>query len=556
MDRDCWWRSAVIYQIYPSSFFDSNGDGVGDLPGVIEKLDHIASLNVDAIWLSPFFVSPQADFGYDVADYEAVDPLFGTLDDFDRLTARAKQLGLKVLIDQVWSHTSVEHAWFAESRVSPTGPRANWYVWADPSIDGTPPNNWLSVFGGSAWTWEPRRRQFYLHHFLSSQPQLNLRNPEVRQALLASGRFWLERGVDGFRLDAVDFYMHDPALRSNPAQPCTSIPTKPFGMQQHVHDMLHDDALQFMREIRALTDEYPGTTTIAEVSSQDGAFTRVHRYTSAADLLCAAYTLRLTRMPFTADAFRAMLDEVAPLLADGSVCWSFNNHDVERAITRWGCEDDPRFARLLMALLLSLPGPVCLYQGEELGLTESKIAFEDLRDPFGITYYPQFRGRDGSRTPLPWNGDAPHAGFTTADRAWLPVPAEHRTLAVDRAEREPRSILHTYRQFLAWRRAQPDLIGGRLMPAPTPGPVVAFWRGSTLCMFNFSEQTQYMPADGFASLQGHGLDADLERGIVQLPPYGVFFGRRAEAKVAAASATVPRTSGAVAIPVLEKSRTQ
>ena len=243
MSRAEWWRGAVIYQIYPRSFFDSNADGIGDLPGVATKLDHVASLGVDAIWLGPFFASPQKDFGYDVADHTEVDPVFGTLDDFDKLVRRAHTLGLKVLIDQVWTHTSDQHPWFTESRADRRNERADWYIWADPAPDGTPPNNWLSVFGGSAWTWDPRRRQYYLHNFLTHQPKLNLRNPAVMAALLASGEFWLQRGVDGFRLDAIDFLLHDPHLRSNPAVPRPAeMPVKLFGLQHHVHDMLQPDA--------------------------------------------------------------------------------------------------------------------------------------------------------------------------------------------------------------------------------------------------------------------------------------------------------------------------
>src|SRR5580698_4967940 len=218
-----WWRGAVIYQIYPRSFFDTNGDGIGDLPGVTARLDHVARLGADAIWLCPFFVSPQRDFGYDVAGYVDIDPLFGTMADFDALLARAHALGLKVLIDQVWSHTSDRHPWFLDSRTGRTAAKADWYVWADPRPDGMPPNNWLSVFGGAAWTWEPRRRQYYLHHFLDHQPALNLHNPAVMDALLETGRFWLDRGVDGFRLDAIDFLLHDRALRSNPPAPVSQV---------------------------------------------------------------------------------------------------------------------------------------------------------------------------------------------------------------------------------------------------------------------------------------------------------------------------------------------
>src|SRR5271168_630882 len=247
---DDWWRGAIIYQIYPRSFYDSNGDGIGDLPGITAKLDYIATLGVDGIWLCPFFLSPQRDFGYDVADYTMIDPIFGTLEDFDALLAKAHDLQLKVLIDQVWSHSSDQHAWFRQSQVAREGAYADFYVWADPKPDGTPPNNWLSVFGGSAWTWEPRRRQYYLHHFLPEQPALNLHNTIVVDHLLATGAFWLERGVDGFRLDAVDFMVSDQKLRDNRAKPVNGVPSKPFGMQHHEYDMLQPETMRILQHFR------------------------------------------------------------------------------------------------------------------------------------------------------------------------------------------------------------------------------------------------------------------------------------------------------------------
>ena len=487
-----WWRGAAIYQIYPRSFFDSNGDGIGDLPGITKKLDHIASLGVDAIWLCPFFVSPQRDFGYDVADYTAIDPIFGTMADFDALVIRAHSLGLKVMIDQVWSHTSDRHAWFQDSRRARISAKADWYVWADPSVDGTPPNNWLSVFGGAAWTWEPRRRQYYLHHFLSHQPALNLHNPAVMDALLETGRFWLDRGVDGFRLDAIDFLLHDRQLRPNPAAPAPdAIPAKLFGLQQHIHDMLQPDSIGLLARIRGLMDEYAGTVTLGEISSQPGAFGRVTAYTEGSEGLHMAYTLRPLRAGFDWPSVRALVAESA---GGGWPCWSFSNHDVERAISRWnpGNPRDPRFGRLLMSLLLSLRGSVCLYQGEELGLTESVLAESDLRDPFGIAYWPEFRGRDGSRTPLPWRHEAPHAGFTTAATPWLPVPREHATLAVDLQTADSSSLLNTYRRFLHWRRGVPALRFGTLRPIDLPEPLIGFVRSfgdqHVLAVFNLSDR--------------------------------------------------------------------
>jgi alpha-glucosidase len=534
MARLDWWRGAVIYQVYPRSLLDSNGDGIGDLAGVTARLDHIARLGVDGIWLCPFFVSPQRDFGYDVADHCAVDPIFGTMADFDALLHRAHALGLKVLIDQVWSHTSDRHPWFLASRTSRSGPQAGWYVWADPSPDGTPPNNWLSVFGGAAWTWEPRRRQYYLHHFLSQQPALNLHNPAVMAALLAVGQFWLDRGVDGFRLDAVDFLLHDPALRSNPAAlPAGAVPIKPFGMQRHVHNMLQPEALGLMARIRVLMERYPGTVTLGEISSQPGAFGRVVTCTEGVRQLHMAYTLQPLRGGFDWPTVTRLLQDIAANGTGGWICWSFSNHDVERAVSRWNPErgeapPDPAFARLLMALLLSLRGSVCLYQGEELGLTEAELRESDLRDPFGIAYWPEFRGRDGSRTPMPWCAEAPHAGFTTGNNPWLPVPPSHRALAVDAQESDPASLLHAFRRFLHWRRGLPVLRLGSQSTISLPEPLVGFIRayeGETLlAVFNLSDQPVPLDLAAFGSLtvlEESGFAAPGRR----LDPFGAMFAR-------------------------------
>jgi alpha-glucosidase len=513
LQRDTgWWRGATFYQVYPRSFADSNGDGIGDLPGLTERLDHIARLGVDAIWLCPVFTSPQRDFGYDVADHLEIDPIFGTLGDFDAMLARAHALGLRVIIDQVWSHTSSDHPWFRQSRAAQTGPYADWFVWADPGADGTPPNNWLSVFSGAAWTWEPRRRQYYLHHFLAHQPQLNLSNRLVQDALLRIGAFWLDRGVDGFRLDALDFFCHDPLLRDNPASPPAARPSaKLFGRQQHVHDMMQPATVDFLARIRELTDRYPGATTLGEVSSQDGAFDRCRDYTDGADRLHMAYTLRPSREKFDWAGARALVEEAAR--ARGWLCWSFSNHDVERALSRWnpggGRDPDPRFARLLLRFQLSLRGSVLLYQGEELGLPESELREDELRDPFGIALWPEFRGRDGSRTPMPWIESAPHGGFSRV-QPWLPLPAAHLPLAADAQERDEAALLHEWRRFLAFRRAHPAMVSGALRPLDLPDPLVGFVRENEdeQIVFVFNLSAQEAPAES--------------AGIAQvLAPYGV-----------------------------------
>jgi alpha-glucosidase len=535
MTRAEWWRGAVIYQIYPRSFFDSNADGIGDLPGVTARLDYVASLGVDAIWLCPFFTSPQKDFGYDVADHTAVDPVFGTLDDFDALLDRAHALGLKVLIDQVWSHTSDRHAWFLESRASRVNPKADWYVWADPAPDGTPPNNWLSVFGGSAWTWEPRRRQYYLHHFLSHQPALNLHNPAVMDAALAAGEFWLRRGVDGFRLDALDFLLHDKHLTPNPKAPWPEVlPAKLFGLQEHKHDMLQPEALGLLHRIRGLMDRYPGTVTLGEVSSQPGAFERVIDYTRSDEHLHMAYTLRPLRGGFDWTIVRQMLHDLA-VHDEGWVCWSFSNHDAERAVSRWNprrgeAAPSPEFARLLMALLLSLRGSVCLYQGEELGLTEAELEAEHLRDPFGIAYWPEFRGRDGSRTPIPWQAGVKHGGFTTGEAPWLPVPDAHHAMAVDVHEQDGDGLLHAFRRFLAWRRGQPAMVRGALRPLDLPEPLVGFVREldgeRVLAVFNLADEpavAELSELAGMVPLVDSGFAPEIVGHSVVLPRHGAYF---------------------------------
>ncbi len=527
-----WWRGAVLYQVYPLSFCDSDGDGLGDLPGLTSKLEHIASLGVDGIWVSPFFPSPMKDFGYDVSDYRGVDPRFGSLADFDLMLARAHELGLKVIIDQVWSHSSDAHPWFRDSRSSPGAEKADWYIWADPRPDGTPPNNWLSVFGGGALSWEPRRRQYYLHHFLASQPQLTLRNEQVLAALFEAGAFWLDRGVDGFRLDAIDFFFHDPALRDNPPRQRADRPAQPFGLQQHLHDMMQPEMPGFLERIRAFADRWPGRVLLGEVSSEGEALQRCAVYTGARGTrLHTAYTLALMRLGFTPGEFRAAIVE-AERAGDGWITWAFSNHDVVRAVTRWGAgAERSRLARLLMALLLSLRGSVCVYQGEELGLPEADLALGDLRDPYGIAFWPEFRGRDGGRTPMPWREHAPHVGFTTAVRPWLPVPNDHRALALDRQERERVALLHAWRRFLRWRKTHPALVSGSIRMHEASDGLLAFERAlgpeRILAIFNFLPDPVRMtlPEPACAPLPGHEFAAELRGRELVLPGHGVFFGR-------------------------------
>ena len=531
-----WWRGAVIYQIYPRSFQDSNGDGIGDLPGIIERLDYVASLGVDAIWISPFFKSPMADFGYDIADYRDVDPMFGTLDDFDRLVAKAHALGLKVIIDQVLSHTSIEHAWFKESRQSRDNPKSDWYVWADPKPDGTPPNNWLSLFGGCAWQWEPRREQYYLHNFLVSQPDLNFHHPEVQQATLDNVRFWLQRGVDGLRLDAINFCFHDRQLRDNPAKPAELrtgrgfSPDNPYAYQYHWYNNTQPENIPFLQRLRALMDEFDQVAALGEISSEDSLQTMAE-YTGP-DRLHMGYSFELLTPDFSVEHVRRTVNDLEAKMTEGWPCWSISNHDSQRVVTRWGGAHPPaHMAPMLSAMACSLRGSICVYQGEELGLPEAEIPFELLQDPYGIAFWPNFKGRDGCRTPMPWRS-VERGGFTEA-KPWLPVPAEHLPLSTEAQETTDDSALRRFRRFMAFRRALPALRWGTVRMLATREPVLAFERElegkRLLCVFNLSAEAQTLALDeaqGAQALDGHGLvGGALREGRVELPGYGAVFAR-------------------------------
>lgn len=534
-----WWRGAIIYQVYPRSFLDTNGDGVGDLAGITARLEYIASLGVDAVWISPFLASPMKDFGYDVSDYRRVDPLFGDNGDFDELLAKAHSLGLAVLMDQVLSHTSDQHPWFQDSRRSRDSDKADWYVWADPRPDGTPPNNWLSLFGGSAWQWEPQRRQYYLHNFLASQPDLNFHNPEVRAQLLDDVRFWLDKGVDGFRLDTVNFYTHDPLLRDNPpmeerGERADGVPwSNPYAYQRHLYDKTQPENLDFIRELRALLDQYPGRTTIGEIGADDS-LAVMAEYTQGGDKLHMAYTFDLMNERFSAAHVREVIERSVRALGDGWPCWSVGNHDIKRVLSRWGGDDPPAsLAKVVLAMLTSLRGSVCIYQGEELGLLEAEVPRERLRDPYGIEFWPVFKGRDGCRTPMPWTPEPPHGGFSPCE-PWLPVPDHHRERAVSVQESDVDSVLHAYRSFLRFRAGLPALRTGDIHFLDTPEPVLAFIKENgeerVLAVFNLGAEpaSTTLPRPVLeqigAALDDHGIARGQVRGeMLDLPGHGVYF---------------------------------
>ncbi|EEE38003.1 oligo-1,6-glucosidase [Rhodobacteraceae bacterium KLH11] len=500
-----WWRGSVTYQVYPRSFQDSNGDGIGDITGITQRLPYIASLGVDAVWLSPVFTSPMADMGYDVSNYTDIDALFGTLEDFDAMMSVAHCLGLKVIIDQVLSHSSHEHPFFQESRQSRDNPKADWYVWADPNLDGTPPNNWQAIFnGGGAWEWEPRRQQYYFHNFLKEQPDFNFHNPEVQEWLLSVLRFWLDRGVDGFRLDTVNFYFHDLKLRNNPADYVEK--TGPVGrlydMQYPLFSKNQPENLDFLKKLRAVLDEYPGRTLIGEIGDHHHGTELMAAYTSD-NRLHMAYSFDLLSDEFSASHFRHHIETFFDKAQDGWPCWAFSNHDVSRHPSRWAEHGitHKALAKQSATLLLSLQGSVCIYQGEELGQSETELAYDELTDPQGLNYWPADKGRDGCRTPMVWDDTVLNGGFTSAEKPWLPIKRPQLANAVSLQEDASDSVLNHYRRMLHLRREIPELRDGKTRFLETEEPVLAFMRGQRiLCLFNLSPHPQSLAIEGIGDV--------------------------------------------------------
>ncbi len=535
-----WWRGAVIYQICPRSFQDSNGDGIGDLKGITQRLEYVASLGVDAIWISPFFKSPMLDFGYDVSDFESVDPIFGSLEDFDALIIEAHRLGLKVIIDQVISHSSDQHKWFIESCSGTTNEKADWYVWADSKPDGSPPNNWLSVFGGSAWEWNASRCQYYLHNFLSTQPDLNFHNRDVQNALLETLRFWLERGVDGFRLDTVNFYFHSHRLEDNPPlapelRNSSIAPTvNPYNYQRHIHDKSQPENLDFLKRLRALLNEYPGSAAVGEVGDAERGLEIVAQYTSGDEHIhmCYAFDFLSGGRP-TATFVRDVISEFEEKAADGWACWAFSNHDVMRHSSRWsdGVKDRDGILKMALTLILSLPGSVCLYQGEELGLEEADVPFDALQDPYGIRFWPKFKGRDGCRTPMVWNHNEVNGGFSDG-KPWLPTPQDHLQASVDRQDEDAESVLAHYRAALVFHSKYLELARGTTKFLGQDKDVLVLERtlaeAAMFIAINLSEHTKSVgaPSPDFQQLTPPGARGIKENEKIQLPPFGSYFARK------------------------------
>jgi alpha-glucosidase len=513
-----WWRGAVVYQVYVRSFCDGNGDGQGDFSGLTDKLDYIKSLGVDGIWLSPIHPSPNRDWGYDVADYDGVHPDYGTLDDFAALVKAARERGLKIILDEVLAHTSDEHAWFAASRDGDTA-KCDWYVWADAKDDGTVPNNWLSVFGGPAWAYQPARRQYYHHKFLRQQPKLNWMQPGAREAALAVLDTWLERGVDGFRLDVANAFLHDKQLRDNPAVAERGAVewSAAANMQRHIHDSNLEENRPLLDVIRRRVDAFDDRFVFGEFSEE---FERSGCYLPPDKGLHAGYNFALL-LAADAAAIRAHLETLAQF-PDHWPCIAFSNHDVIRTATRFGAAS----AKVLLGLLLSLRGTALLYQGEELGLPEVDLRRDQLRDPVGDLYYPLFKGRDGCRTPMPWDAAKPNLGFSSGV-PWLPLSDAHKPLAVSEQQTDPGSALAFTRAILSARRSHPALRDGTLtlLPDAELGFVRETDGERIACAFNLSDTTIEiaLPAPATALAFGTGT-AGLSGSRLTLGPHAAFFG--------------------------------
>ncbi len=451
-----WWQKGIIYQIYPRSYQDSNNDGIGDLPGIRQRLDHLQNLNIDAIWLSPMYPSPMHDFGYDVADYIDINPLFGTMADFDALLADAHERGLKLIIDLVPNHTSDEHAWFQESRSSRDNPKRDWYIWRDPAPDGGPPNNWLSFFGGPAWTFDEATGQYYLHQFVTQQPELNYRHPDVLPAMLDVMRFWLDKGVDGFRVDVIWLMMKDAQFRNEPPNPNWD-GVEPMFSLNHIYTQNLPEVHDLIRQMRTVLDAYDERMMVGEIYLPYDQL--ITYYGTNFDECHLPFNFHLILSQWTAQTVRQLVDSYEAALPEGAwPNWVLGNHDQHRIATRVGTDQ----ARVANMLLLTLRGTPTSYYGEEIGMVDGHIPPEYVQDPPAVNQ-PEIAhliGRDPERTPMQWD-DSVHAGFTGETAVpWLPVANNYTKVNVAAQNNDPTSMLNFYRALTTLRQAEPALHGG------------------------------------------------------------------------------------------------
>ncbi|HEY1483335.1 MAG TPA: alpha-glucosidase [Candidatus Acidoferrum sp.] len=540
--QDPWWKRAVIYEIYPRSFQDSNGDGVGDINGITSRLDYLRGLGIDAIWISPMYPSPLVDFGYDVSDYTAIDPLYGNMADFDHLVAEAKKRDIRIIMDLVPNHTSDQHPWFKESRSSRTNPKRDWYIWRDGKGPGQPPNNWQSWFGHSAWTLDPKTNQYYYHHFYVQQPDLNWRNPEVRKAMYDVMRFWLNHGVAGFRLDAVSRLFEDPNLHDDPIVAGTNVYGDPNIVHKYTDNL--PEVHEVLREMRKVVDAYPGNPVLISEADEPNIAELTKMYGAKNDEIQLPMDFQIADVNrLSAPEFRKLLDEVEKNPAGGQPHFFFSNHDQDRTWDRYGDGvHNEQIAKLMATLLLTVRATPLLYYGEEIGMrTTPPARKEDVQDPIGILGWPKEKGRDGERTPMQWDSSK-NAGFTTSEHPWLPIPPSAKTYNVQVESQEPESILTFYRRLIDLRRNQNGLRNGSYQTLDPDNPnVLAYLRknpgvgASVLVVLNMSAQPQTVSYD----LSGYGIKLKVAKPLLTAPeitgktvdlssltiaPFGVFIG--------------------------------
>jgi len=536
-----WWKQAVFYQIYPRSFYDADNDGVGDLRGIIRKLDYLndgrgGGLGIDAVWIAPFFPSPMLDFGYDVSDYKDVHPAFGTLEDFDELVRQAHRRGIRIMIDLVFNHSSSQHPWFLESRQNRDNPKSDWYVWADPGEGGGPPNNWLSVFGGSSWAYEPARRQYYLHSFLKEMPDLNWYNSEVREALADVVRFWMERGVDGFRFDAVDHYAYDRKFRPEPPRDYAlpridlSGETNPWCDHARVYCSDRPENIENLKFLRNVLNERNGVVSLGEVGivrDLESYIKKAAEYCRPPDRLHMAYTFAM----FTLEPTPVCFSEIVRFMessGDSWPCWALGNHDAVRPATRF--PDRGELHRTLQLVLLCMRGTPILYYGDELDMEQAELEFDEVQDPFGKAFWPRYKGRDGCRIPFPWDGRAVNKGFNKGARTWLPMRGNS---SLDRSEADPHSTLHLLREMIRLRKAHPALAVGSYELVAQDDAVWAFFRTledeRVIVAANFSaDAVECSLSDDLPELSPLRLNAlgekngEIADGTILLPGHGFF----------------------------------
>ncbi|NVN88580.1 MAG: DUF3459 domain-containing protein [Rhodopseudomonas sp.] len=495
-----WWAAGVLYQIYPRSFQDSNCDGVGDLAGIVARLPYLVDLGVDAIWLSPIFPSPMADFGYDVSNYVGVDPIFGTMADFDALVAAAHGRGLKVVLDLVPNHTSDQHPWFLESRSSRDNPKRDWYLWRDPAADGGAPNNWLSEFGGSGWDYDAATRQYYYHAFLSAQPDLNWRNKQVREAIYDAMRFWLRKGVDGFRVDVIWHLIKDDQFRDNPPNADFRVGMPPHAALHPVYSADRPETLEVVAEMRKVVDEFDARLLIGEIYLPIERLVAYYGHDLSGAHL--PFNFALLSAPWHARGLAQLIERYEQALPNGAwPNWVLGNHDRQRVASRVG----PAQARVAAMLLLTLRGTPTMYYGDEIGMRQVAIAPEQVRDPFEKNVPGIGVGRDGCRTPMQWDG-SPHAGFSSAE-PWLPLADDFAQDNVANLSADPQSILSLYRALLALRKRLPQLSRGDYQPLAAEGDLLLYRRhcdgGSVLIALNLSAAPAALVSDRF------GLDGEI-----------------------------------------------